>query len=49
MDAGKHDSVMAVHIYSMRAKAFDCKNVFCNFSGMVGSSTGWYPDALFPT
>ena len=49
MDAGKHDSVMAVHTYGMRAKAFDCKNVFRNFSVMVGSSTGWYQDALLPT
>ena len=47
--AGKQDSVMTVHIYSLVAKTFDCKRVFRFLSRTVGSSVEWYADALLPT
>jgi hypothetical protein len=49
MSAGKHESVMAIYLYSIGMEAIDCKRVFRTFSGMIGSSAEWYPDLLLPT
>ena len=49
MSAGKHETIMAVFLYSILTEAFDCKKVFRIFSGMIGSSAECYADAVLPT
>ena len=48
VSAGKHESIMSVHIYSLRAEALDCKRDFRIFLGMIGSSVECYADAVRP-
>lgn len=40
MRAGKHDSVMAVHLYGLLSKAIDCKRFIDEFSGIIGRQRG---------
>lgn len=49
VSAGKHEFIMAAHLYGYVRKHLIASVISTFFLGMIGSSAGWYADALLPT